>query len=262
MKNYKFSIITPTHVYLPYLDELWESIKAQTYKKWEWILYLNGRMQKSFLSSDILNDNRVKIYQEENGGGSLFATVPNRNIGNIKNIAFSYGEGDILVEADHDDVLTPDCLEELNKAFQKKVGFVYSDCATIGQKEPFSSDYGWKFTEYEYKGKKLISMTAFEPTVDRVSSMWFTPCHVRAWRRSVYEELGGHDKSLLVCDDLDLNIRTFLKSKMYHIPKTLYIYRITGYNSYMIFSKHIHTIYKMVKTKYKKQLQERNCASL
>ncbi|KKM00283.1 hypothetical protein LCGC14_1806010, partial [marine sediment metagenome] len=182
MKNYKFSIITPTHLYLPYLDELWESIKGQTYKNWEWVLYLNGEMRESFLSKEIQYDKRVKIYKQEVKFSMLYTPRSNRNIGYLKKTAFLFGKGDILVEADHDDILTSDCLEELNKAFQKNVGFVYSDCAAIGQKKPFSAELGWKHSEYEYKGKKLISMSAFEPAADRVSSMWFSPHHVRAWR--------------------------------------------------------------------------------
>ena len=39
----KFSIITPEHnPNNPYLYELYESICAQTYANWEWILFLNN----------------------------------------------------------------------------------------------------------------------------------------------------------------------------------------------------------------------------
>ena len=42
--NYKFSIITPEHKKenIPFLLELYETIKSQTYSNWEWVLYLNG----------------------------------------------------------------------------------------------------------------------------------------------------------------------------------------------------------------------------
>lgn len=38
---------------------------------------------------------------------------------------------------------------------------------------------------------------------------------------------------MLVCDDHELMVRTYLETKMFRAPKTLYIYRITGDNSWI-----------------------------
>ena len=57
----KLSIITPTHR-LTHLDELYESIKNQTYNDWEWVLYLNGKAKRKNLSQEIEKDPRVSIY--------------------------------------------------------------------------------------------------------------------------------------------------------------------------------------------------------
>jgi SAM-dependent methyltransferase len=54
---------------------------------------------------------------------------------------------------------------------------------------------------------------------------------VRTWRTSVYKEIGGHNPELEICDDHELCIRTYLKTKMVRIPKVLYIYRYTGFNT-------------------------------
>jgi SAM-dependent methyltransferase len=43
--------------------------------------------------------------------------------------------------------------------------------------------------------------------------------------------IGGHNKEMVICDDHELCIRTYLKTKMVRIPKVLYIYRITGNNT-------------------------------
>ena len=59
----KLSIITPTHK-LTYIHELYESIKNQTYSDWEWVLYLNGKAKRKGLSDEILNDERVSIYED------------------------------------------------------------------------------------------------------------------------------------------------------------------------------------------------------
>lgn len=228
--NYKFSIITPEHNVknLPFLMELYESIKSQTYDNWEWILFLNGKMTKDQLPEEIIKNNKVIIIKEE---------TDNSNIGYLKNKAFFAGTGDILVEADHDDILINTCLEKLNQAFQdQEIGFVYSDNATLHMKDefvPFNELYGWTHKKFNWKGKELYSMNSFEPSSHSVAYIWYAPDHVRAWRKSIYHEIGGHNPELSICDDHELCIRTYLHTKMKRIPEVLYIYRITGENTWL-----------------------------
>ena len=80
----KFSLITPSHRYQNYFDELYASIVAQTYSNWEWIVYLNGEFKRDQLSDEILNDKRVKVFEIYDG---------NTNIGYVKNKAFFLGSG-------------------------------------------------------------------------------------------------------------------------------------------------------------------------
>lgn len=48
------------------------------------------------------------------------------------------------------------------------------------------------------------------------------PNHVRAWRADVYRSLNGHNPKWTIADDYDLCVRTFLETRMVHIPKLLY----------------------------------------
>ena len=250
----KFSIITPSHKYQSYFDELYISITQQTYKNWEWIVYLNGEFKKDQLSKEILNDKRVKIYTNYDG---------NTNIGYVKNKAFSLGTGDVLVEMDHDDILTPDCLKELKIAFEENLecGFVYSNNATYHMEDkfiPYNPVFGWTYGEYDWNGKKLIAMNTFEPSSHSLSYIWYSPDHVRAWRKNTYEEIGGHNVKLSICDDHELMIRTYLVTKFYHIPKVLYIYRITGDNSFLERNDVIQIKTKELHNQYAQQLAERD----
>lgn len=250
----KFSIITPSHKYHPYINELYSSIVSQSYENWEWILYLNGEFKKDVLPQEILNDERVVIYENHDG---------NTNIGYVKNKAFSLGTGDILVEADHDDILTPDCLEELKIAFEENpdCGFVYSDNATYHMENkfiPYDSFYGWTHKNYEWNGKSLISMNSFEPSSHSLSYIWYAPDHVRSWRSDIYKSLGGHNVNLSMCDDHELMIRTYLITKFYHIPKVLYIYRITGKNSFLERNADIQIKTKELHNLYAQKLAERD----
>ena len=86
----------------------------------------------------------------------------------------------------------------------------------------------------------------------------YSPDHVRAWRTSVYKEMGGHNINLEVCDDHELMIRTYLKTKMHHIPEALYVYRITGDNTWLERNAKIQTETVNLCHKYAMQLAERD----
>jgi glycosyltransferase involved in cell wall biosynthesis len=250
----KFSLITPSHRYQTYFDELYKSIVEQTYSNWEWIVYLNGEFKRDQLSEEILNDERVKIFEVYDG---------NTNIGYVKNKAFFLGTGDILVEVDHDDILLPNCLEELAKAFEENpdCGFVYSDDATYHMQDgfiPYGSGYGWTHREFDWNGKKLTAMNSFEPSSHSVSYIWYAPDHVRAWRKEVYEKIGGHNVELSICDDHELMIRTYLETKFHHIPEVLYVYRITGDNSWLERCEAIQIKTKELHNQYAQLLAERD----
>ena len=254
----KFSIITPEHSpeNLPFLLELYDSLVNQTYGNWEWILYTNNKFTPAHVPQNIKDDSRVKVYQSQDD---------NNNVGALKNRAFNLGTGDILVEMDHDDCLTPDCLEELYKAYQDpEVGFVYSDSATLHMQDafvPYDPGNGWTYRMYNWKGKELYAMNSFAPTSQALSYIWFAPDHVRTWRKSVYEEVGGHNPELSICDDHELCIRTYLITKMVHIPKVLYIYRITGGNTFLEINAAIQIKTRELHNQYARQLAEKDAVT-
>jgi len=232
----KISVITPTHLKNAFITELYHSLRTQTYENWEWVLFLNGGATPDQIDNYVKTDPRVKIFTSED---------PNTNIGFNKNKAFHLATGEVLVEMDHDDLLTVDCLEELAKAYQENpdVGFVYSDDAQWHpDKEDlnqFTAACGWTARVVEWEGKKLIAHDSFPPTSRALSFIWYSPDHVRSWRASFYKSIGGHNVGLSVCDDHELMIRTYLNTKMHHIPKVLYIYRITGQNSFLLRNQQI-----------------------
>lgn len=249
----KISIITPTHRPV-YIEELYTSICSQTYKDWEWILYLNGNVRKDSLSEEIKSDKRVKIFND----------VPHQlssNVGYIKNKAFHLGTGDILLEADHDDVLFPECLEEVAKAYKENpdVGFVFSDNAYMKDDfVPFRADNGWTYDEIEYEGTTYKTMNSFEADAGSLSLIYFAPDHVRTWKREVYEEVGGHDKARSILDDQDLMMRTYMVTKFYHIPKCLYGYRVHGDNTWLQRNESIQRGTYNLRDEWQQKLAERD----
>lgn len=209
------SLITPTHD-PKYIGELYDSIQKQTFKDWEWVIVTNNGAKVE------INDPKVRIIE---------CPFISKSVGALKRYAFLQGKGDILVEVDHDDVLTPDCLEEVAKAFEdEEIGFVYSNNLKLSKDfVPYDEKYGWEWR----KNGDYYEMVSFPPSAASLAYIWFAPDHVRAWRASIYRELGGHDSSFEVLDDHELMIRTYLKTRFKWIDKCLYKYRITGQNTWL-----------------------------
>jgi SAM-dependent methyltransferase len=232
MNNLKFSIFTCEHDpnNIPFLLELYNSLVDQTYTNWEWVIYTNNKCTPAEIPDVITNNPQVKV---------LDTRINIVNIGMIKRMACDACTGDVFVEVDHDDMLTPDCLEELNLAYQdSEVGFVYSNDAMYDMDpakpfRPYNSENGWTYGTYNFRDRDLLAMNSFRPTSQSLAYIWFAPDHVRTWRREAYYAAGGYSDDAYVCEDHDLCIRTYLTTKFVQINKVLYIYRITGVNTSM-----------------------------
>lgn len=211
----KISIFTPTHN-TKHLERLYNSIKKQTYVNWEWVIVPNNNAQIPFEVSD----DRIKIFPCEDSS----------NIGFLKRYAAGVATGDVVVEVDHDDELFSNALEECFHAFQDdSVDFVYSNCCDVEkdyQPRFFGAAWGWVNRDCMWEGKKLVETVSFPPDPRSISKIWYAPNHFRAWRKSFYERIGGHDPQLDILDDQDILCRTYIAGKMYHLDKPLYIYHI------------------------------------
>lgn len=215
------SIFTPTHD-PKHIKRLENSIKKQTLKDFEWLIVPNGKALYQEINTNIPNC-RIIPFDEKNG-----------NIGFIKNFCCNVAKGDILVEVDHDDEITPNALEEIQKAFQDKtVDFAYSNFCELQNGVPriYDEKYGWKYRFFKYNSKIFIEQIAFPPSPASISKIWYAPNHIRAWRKSFYNNIGGHDSNKKILDDHDLLCRTYIHGKLKHIDECLYIYHLNEDNT-------------------------------
>ena len=212
------SVFTPSHN-PRYLDAAYRSLQEQTYENWEWVVVLNNGAY--WVQPD---DPRVRVLFSEGKGG----------VGFYKAEAVKHCRYDILLELDHDDLLMPNALMDVAYVFDQNpgVGFVYSDFAQINEDgtpdmTEFSADHGWSYRFVE--GYKVANSPA--PNPHNVSYIWYAPNHLRAWRRTTYENAGGYNPDLNVLDDQDLMMRTYRVTEMHHIPELLYLQRVHPNNT-------------------------------
>lgn len=218
-----FSIFTCTfNTPKAYLDRLYNSLCNQTYANWNWWILDDSKSYAS--TTDYLekyHDPRITIIKNVSNHG---------NIGFNKHVIASACDGDYIVEVDHDDELTPDCLSLLLKAFNTypDANFVYShameemDGYPITYGEGFALGYGY-YSEQNINGRLFdVAMT---PDLNCITVRHIVglPNHVRCWEKSFYHKIGGHNQDLSVLDDMDILIRTFLYGKLCKVDKVLYI---------------------------------------
>lgn len=245
----KISVFTPTHN-PKYIMDCYNSLKSQTIQDWEWIIVYNNQGIVARNLREIQEDPRVKFLEIRHVKG----------VGEAKSLCCQYASGDILLELDHDDVLHPECLEEVLDAFQNnpEASVVYSNFAQINHDTTPNMDrfgnYGWTYRKFIYEGTEYQEVVSFKPSPQMLGYIWFLPNHVRAFRRTMYEKCGGYDMSMTILDDQDLLSRLYLEGDFVHVDRCLYFQRIHSHQTQKVLNPDIQTGTQQLYTKYIAQL--------
>lgn len=115
--------------------------------------------------------------------------------------------------------------------------------------------YG-SYTDVEYKGKLYKSGSAGNINAKTIRHIVSAPNHIRSWKKSFYESIGGHNKGLHVADDYELVVRTFLKTRMVRVPKLCYIQHISN-STQRIRNLDIQRHVRSIKDHYDRMIHER-----
>jgi O-antigen biosynthesis protein len=254
------SVFTPTYQTGDRLRRPYESLIAQLYTNWEWVVYDDSPDDETYtaLREIARNDQRVRIFRGDGNWGA---------IGEVKRRLCGLARGSILVELDHDDELTPLCVGSLVEAFARfpDAGFAYTDCAEVFEDgEPAGYPEGWgygfgsyrweRFRENDYLVTNFPSVNA--KTIRNIAG---TPNHARAWRRSAYEAIGGHSSEVHVADDYELMLRTFLQTRIVHVKRFGYIQYLGrgGENTQRVRNKEIQRLVGLFQARYENEIHDR-----
>ncbi len=202
----KISIVMP--VYDPpvnFLKEAIESVINQSYKNWELCIAddcsPNPQIAK-ILNGYAIKDSRIKVViREENG-----------HISASSNSALALATGDYILFMDHDDLLTANCcIEVVNYIDQNPDNndIIYSDEDKIDDTNTLSVPH----FKPDWSPDNLLSRNYFG--------------HVVVMRKELVDSVGGFRLGFEGSQDYDIILRTTeLTSKIGHIPKVLYHWRI------------------------------------
>lgn len=243
-ENPLVTVYTSAYNSLDKILKPFKSLVKQTYKNWEWVIVDDSTRAdtwNNYLS--VLQEklpSRIRVYDSEGTpmtdyvkNGKTYNAMHCGIIGKMKGLAVSKGNGHILLEMDHDDELVPGALQRIVDAFMRNrtAGFVYSSCCELHDKtlegHNYGLDFAYGFGTFWHQWDSDLQTVVYPMVNARLNAISINhliglPNHPRAWSRSAYEKAGGYRSSLLVSDDYDLLIRTFLTNRFAEIPDMLY----------------------------------------
>jgi O-antigen biosynthesis protein len=253
------SVFTPTYCSGDRFLRPLVSMKDQTYRNWEWIIWDDSDddgLTATMVQAHANLDHRIKLIRPPRHSGI---------IGEVKYNACALSKGVILVELDHDDELTTDALELVVSAYKKysDAGFYYTDYAEVDPHlNPLRYPDGWGFGLGSYRkgmfrGRELDVVKTPGISPKTIRHLVAAPNHLRAWRRDVYFKIGGHNREIHVADDFEIMLRTFLETKMVHIPRLGYVQYEDGKTTQRVRNKDIQRHVRYLRWKYDRQIHER-----
>ncbi|KAA1379744.1 glycosyltransferase family 2 protein [Aeromicrobium fastidiosum] len=200
-----FSIITPVYdTPLDVLGETVDSVLAQTFVDWEWILVddcsPDVRVQAE-LQRHAARDPRIRVFSRDVNGG-IVAT---------SNDAASHARGQFIALLDHDDLLTTHALQAMAAAIAKnpdEVDYLYSD-------------------EDKVMPDGSIGHTFLKPdwSPERFRHQMYT-CHFSVLRTSLFRAVDGFRDGYDGSQDWDLILRATERARLiHHVPQVLYHWR-------------------------------------
>ncbi len=205
-KSVTFSVIVPLYnTPCKFLEEMIDSVKAQTYSDWELCLADGSDAEHGYVGEYCLaaakEDSRIKYKRLEK----------NLGISGNTNAAIDMSCGDYIALFDHDDKLHPSALFEMAKVINEEgADFIYTDEA--------------KFTKNERRDAYAFFFKPdFSP--DMLRSINYI-CHFTVFSRELMDIAGRFRSEFDGSQDYDMILRlTENAKKPMHIPKILYFWR-------------------------------------
>ena len=227
-----FSIFTTCYNSYDKIYRVFNSLKRQTFRDWEWVIIDDSPDDEhfNFLKNISKDDKRIRLFKKDFNSG---------NIGNVKNEAVSLCRGKYILEFDHDDEMVSDVLQNAFDVFENdnNVGFIYMDFINI-----YENGENFKYGEFICKGYGAYYCQKYDgkwryvyntPNVNNItlSHLICCPNHPRIWRKSVLLEIGNYSEYLPICDDYEILLRTAISTKIVKIAKLGYIQYMNNENN-------------------------------
>ena len=201
----QFSIITP--VFNPPLwafEECIQSVLEQKFDDWEWCVADDHSTNQAIID-------RLKVLEKQDKRIRVVYRTANGGIVQASNDALAVATGTYIALLDHDDSLSLDALEIVNRMIVLSPGadYLYSDEDKIDE----SGIHFDEFQKPDWAPERLLGQNYC--------------CHLSVFRHSLVKSVGGFRTGFEGSQDYDLILRVSEQSKIiHHIPAILYHWRV------------------------------------
>ncbi|OZB38508.1 MAG: hypothetical protein B7X48_12895 [Acidiphilium sp. 34-60-192] len=201
------SVIVP--VYNPdvgALDACIESVRGQSNANWQLCLADDGSSIPEVIEALLRaekSDVRIKVQFAPTNGGISAAS----------NLALAQADGAIIALLDHDDILVPDALLHIARAFASAsdVDMVYTDEGKISE-----------------DGRMILLNPKPDWSPELLLSTMYIG-HLTAYRRALVEQVGGFRTEFDGTQDYDMALRMAeVARRVVHVPLPLYMWRMSS----------------------------------
>lgn len=203
----KVSVIIPTFNRGEIVVNALESVLAQTYRDYEIIVVDDGSTDNTRHKLSAYRD-RIRYVYQENGGASA-----------ARNKGLELARGEWISALDSDDTWLPTKLErqfETMAALGNDLGACFTDCEFSG--DPGLCQTSFELGGFEKKGSFGVLGNPMRYVLARQPIIWIQSLLVR---KSLMDELGRFDGSLVVTQDTDLIFQLALRTRFCFVSEPL-----------------------------------------
>ena len=205
MSSPSVSVCMPVYNTERYVAEAVESILAQTFGDFEFIIIDDGSTDgsRAILERYAKQDDRIRLISR-----------PNTGIGGARNEALGLARGELIAVMDSDDVALPE-------RFEVQVAYLreHPEVVCLGSKVQFIDEAG----RFLYEEPDAMDHEA----IQEVALRGYCPlsqCSMMMRREAVLA-IKGYDPELSSAEDLDLVLRLGERGKLVNLPQVLQKYR-------------------------------------
>jgi glycosyltransferase involved in cell wall biosynthesis len=226
--NYKsgkrplISVVMNCYNSAQYLRETIESVLAQTYPYWEVIFWDNQSIDESAEVYKNYSDPRLKYY---------YAPF-HAKLGQARNQAVRYAQGDWIGFLDCDDIWLPEKLERQVSIIAEEsddLGLVYGQMLVLDNR--FDSASEWSGRMSKYASKTLLKTLPEGHVFEQLLLLDFIPLVTAIVRTDLYLEVGGVSDNLEMAEDYDLFLKISAYKQVRAEQSVIGLYRIHQSNT-------------------------------
>ncbi len=194
------SIIVPVYNVENYIEKCLESVRNQSYTKFECLIVNDGSKDRSIEIAKKFEteDNRFSILHKENGG-----------LSSARNFGMLNAKGEYISFLDADDFWTKEKLLNQLDAFlnDKSIGLVYSNVTMLSEKDNLNFNY-----KGEHYQKNPLELLCANKIIGSGSSVTIS--------KSILKNVGMFDERLKSFEDLEFWFRCAVNNVNFHFIKS------------------------------------------